>query len=71
MASGGVDFESLDGLPTRLILLVLSPIGQREQHAAILGRLARLLRDRTWQYQLQIRQPAEDFVRRLLRMLGD
>lgn len=53
VAPAGVDFDSLDGQPTRLILLVLSPFDKREKHAQIMARLAKLLSDKTLQYAVQ------------------
>lgn len=49
----GIDFAALDGKPTRLIILVLSPFEQREQHGHILRRLATLFNDPTLQLSLQ------------------
>ncbi len=62
----GVDFNSLDRLPTRLVVLVLSPFEARAQHTEILARLSALLSDHTLQYSLQTRRPAEE----LLTFLG-
>jgi len=66
VAREGIDFEALDGLPTRLVILVLSPFGQRERHLAILGRLATLLSDRTLQYSVQFPRSPQA----LLQFLG-
>jgi nitrogen PTS system EIIA component len=53
IAPTGVDFDSLDGQPTRLIILLLSPFDQRAKHLEIMGRLARLLSNKTLQYSVQ------------------
>jgi mannitol/fructose-specific phosphotransferase system IIA component (Ntr-type) len=50
----GIDLDSLDGLPTRLILLLLSPMEQRERHSEVMARLATLLSDHTLQYSIQV-----------------
>lgn len=62
----GIDFDSLDRLPTRLVVLTLSPFEARSQHCEVLGRLCTLLSDRTLQYSLQTHRPNEE----LLSLLG-
>jgi mannitol/fructose-specific phosphotransferase system IIA component (Ntr-type) len=59
ISTTGIDFGALDGLPTRIVILVLSPLESRVEHFEILGRLARLLGDRTIQYTLQIPRTPE------------
>lgn len=59
IAPAGVDFDSLDGLPTRLIILLLSPFDQREKHTEIMARLATLLSDETLQYSVQLQRSPE------------
>lgn len=66
LAPTGVDFDSLDGLPTRLILLVVSPFDRREEHVEVMARLAKLLSDETLQYSMQIPRSPEA----LFRFLG-
>jgi len=53
VAPAGVDFDSLDGQPTRLIILLLSPFEERELHSELMGRLASLMYNKTLQYSLQ------------------
>jgi mannitol/fructose-specific phosphotransferase system IIA component (Ntr-type) len=62
VSTSGVEFDALDGLPTRLVLLVLSPVESRIRHFRILGRLAKLLGDRTIQYTLQIPRTPEQLI---------
>jgi mannitol/fructose-specific phosphotransferase system IIA component (Ntr-type) len=69
VAREGIDFESLDGEPTRLVILLLSPFESREGHARIMGRLATLLSDKTLQYSLQVSRTVEA-LRTLLRFTG-
>jgi mannitol/fructose-specific phosphotransferase system IIA component (Ntr-type) len=65
-APWGVNCDSLDGQPTRLILMVLSPFDQAQRHNEIMARIASLMSDKTLQYSLQIRRsPAS-----LRRFLG-
>lgn len=66
VARDGIDFDSLDGIPTRLIILLISPFEQRQQHSYLMAKLATLMTDRTLQYSLQVeRTPAS-----LLTFLG-
>jgi mannitol/fructose-specific phosphotransferase system IIA component (Ntr-type) len=60
IAPDGIDFESVDGLPTRMVILLLSPLERRREHAELLGRIARLLCDQTLQYRVQIPRSAEE-----------
>jgi len=53
VAPEGVDFQSLDGAPTKVIFLVLWPTEQREQHFELMGRLSALLRDKSMLMCLQ------------------
>jgi nitrogen PTS system EIIA component len=66
IAPSGVEFHSLDGQPTRLIILIVSPFTERQTHGEIMGRLATLLTDKTWQYSVQIPRSPEA----LFRFLG-
>lgn len=66
VATEGVDFDSVDGQPARIVILVLSPTDQTERHLEILGRLARLFSDRTLKYSTQLSRSPES----LLRFLG-
>jgi len=66
VAPNGIDFHSLDGLPTRLIILLLSPFDQRAKHTEVMGRLATLLSDKTLQYSVQLPRSPEA----LFRFLG-
>jgi mannitol/fructose-specific phosphotransferase system IIA component (Ntr-type) len=63
VAPHGVDFNSLDRTPTRLIILLLSPFEERERHCEIMGRLATLLSNKTLQYSVQIRRTSESLFR--------
>lgn len=62
VSTTGIEFGALDGLPTRLVFLVLSPVQSRVQHFQILGRLAKLLGDRTIQYTVQIPRTPEQLI---------
>jgi mannitol/fructose-specific phosphotransferase system IIA component (Ntr-type) len=44
-APSGVDFDSLDGRPTRLLFVVISPASEPELHGRWLAHIARVLSD--------------------------
>jgi PTS system nitrogen regulatory IIA component len=48
----GVDFESLDGNPTRLFFLLVAPEDSVGQHLKALARVSRLLKDRSFRERL-------------------
>ncbi len=54
VAKDGIDFDSLDGLPTRLIILLISPCEQRDEHCRLMGKLATLVSDTALQYALEV-----------------
>ncbi len=43
--TGGVDFDSLDGNPTRLFFVLVAPEDSVSQHLKTLARVSRLLKD--------------------------
>lgn len=60
LAPDGIDFKSLDGASTKLVLLVLGPYKERERHFELMGRLSAVLRDKTTLWFLQGRRTAEE-----------
>jgi PTS system nitrogen regulatory IIA component len=48
----GVDFESLDGKPTKLLFLLVAPEDSVGQHLKALARVSRLLKDPGFRNQL-------------------
>jgi mannitol/fructose-specific phosphotransferase system IIA component (Ntr-type) len=58
-APGGVDFASLDGLPVRLVFLLVSPQQGPSEHLRILEQLARLLTARAIHRSLQVKRTPE------------
>jgi PTS system nitrogen regulatory IIA component len=60
LAPGGVDFQSLDGAPTKLIFVVLGPHEPRERHFELMGRLSALLRDKSMLMFLQGQRTAHE-----------
>lgn len=49
---GGVDFESLDGKPTRLLVVLVSPASNPSLHVQWLAHVARVLADASTRRQL-------------------
>lgn len=50
LSRGGIDFESLDGKPTKIFFFVASP--DRDKYIAILSRLIRFLNDESFREAL-------------------
>lgn len=48
----GVDFQSLDGKPTKLLFLLVAPEDSVGQHLKALARVSRLLKDQSFRNQL-------------------
>ena len=46
IAIGGMEFDSMDRKPTKLIFLTLAPFDDRDRHVQLLSRLANLTKDK-------------------------
>lgn len=57
----GVDFDSLDGLPTNLIFLIAAPDTEENIHLDVLGRLSVLLMDENFRNKLISAKTPEEF----------
>lgn len=62
----GVDFESLDGKPTRLFFVLVAPEDSVGQHLKALARVSRLLKDAAFRERL-IAAPDRHEIFRLIR----
>jgi PTS system nitrogen regulatory IIA component len=51
-SSKGIDFDSLDGSPTRLFFLLVAPEDSAGIHLKALARISRLLKDRAFRERL-------------------
>ncbi len=64
----GVDFESMDGEPTRLLTFIIGPADQRNEHVTLLSEISRVLNDKAAVEELvRSRNPealSESFLRR-------
>jgi PTS system nitrogen regulatory IIA component len=59
---GGVDFDSLDGNPTRLFFLLVAPAESVGQHLKALARVSRLLKDADFRRRLVESENASDIL---------
>jgi PTS system nitrogen regulatory IIA component len=51
-SDGGIEFDSLDGKPTRLFFLLVAPEDSAGIHLKALARVSRLLKDKTFRDRL-------------------
>ena len=59
---GGIDFDSLDGAPVHLVLLIVGPKGQERSHMALLSHLARVLSDPSLKRQILDAATPQEFA---------
>ena len=58
----GVDFESMDGLPTHLFFLLITPEHSTDLHLKLLARVSRLLKKEPLKEMLMKATSAEDII---------
>jgi len=58
----GVNFESMDGRPTHIFFLLLTPENSAGIHLKLLARISRLLKNDEFKAQLMQSQTAEDII---------
>ena len=63
----GVDFDSLDGAPVKLIFLIAAPEKAENTHIDMLSRLSEMLMDETFRANLLAAKTAEDFLKEIDR----
>ncbi|MFW6052311.1 MAG: PTS sugar transporter subunit IIA [Desulfosalsimonas sp.] len=61
----GVNFEAIDGKPTYLFFLLLSPDNSTGLHLRILARISKLLKEESFRRQLMQAKTAEDVIETL------
>jgi mannitol/fructose-specific phosphotransferase system IIA component (Ntr-type) len=66
----GIDFESLDGQPVKLAVLVLIPQGQFQRHLSTLAGIARLLNDKKVRDDLESARHAATILALLRKKMG-
>lgn len=57
---GGIDFESVDGKPASIIILLVSPADQTGPHIQALARISRLMLDELFKQGLENATSAEE-----------
>lgn len=65
LSRAGVDFDSLDGKPTRLLVVLVSPASEPDLHAQWLAHVARVLSDGATRERLLAAASGEDVLRAL------
>jgi len=58
----GVNFESMDGRPTHIFFLLLTPENSAGIHLKLLARISRLLKNDAFKERLMQSQTAEDII---------
>jgi PTS system nitrogen regulatory IIA component len=62
----GVDFQSIDSKPTKLIFLLLAPEGSSGDHLKILARISRMLKDEEFRNQLLEAKGKEEIFKTIM-----
>lgn len=62
-SAAGIDYESLDGKPSRLFFMIAAPEGGEQTHLQALARLSSLLMDESFRAQLETASSEEEIVR--------
>lgn len=60
IASNPVDFESIDGKPVTIVVLLASPTGQTGPHIQALASISRLMLDESLRKKMETAQSAEE-----------
>ncbi len=66
----GVDFESLDGSPTKLFFLLVAPMDSAGQHLKALAQVSRLIKDTAFRDHLMRAGDQRELYRRIVRLDG-
>ncbi len=59
----GIDFESLDGQPSKLFFMIAAPEGENRLHLDVLARLSTLLMDEAFKEKLLSAKTADEFLK--------
>lgn len=59
----GIDFQSIDGKPVHIIVLLASPIDRTGPHIQALARISRLMLDEDFKNKLQNSQTSEELFK--------
>ncbi len=66
----GINFDSLDNQPVRLVVLFLVPAGQSQQHLKTLSTISRFLSDREFREQAEHAATAEEIHQLIVKRDG-
>ncbi|MBI4024896.1 MAG: PTS sugar transporter subunit IIA [Verrucomicrobia bacterium] len=66
-SSTGINFDSLDNQPVKLVVLFLVPTGQYQQHLKTLASISRFLNDRDFREQAEQAKTADDLYQLILK----
>jgi PTS system nitrogen regulatory IIA component len=58
----GVDFESMDGRPTHIFFLLITPENSTSLHLKLLARISRLLKNEAFREKLMQARSVEDVI---------
>ncbi len=67
ISRSGIDFDSLDGKPTYLFLLIISCTKESERHLFVLKRLAQILENKSFYKEIMEQKSPADIHRVLVR----
>ncbi len=59
----GIDYDSLDGEPTKLFFMIAAPEGENNVHLDVLARLSTILMDEEFKNTLIKAKSVEEFLR--------
>ncbi|HBG25700.1 MAG: hypothetical protein A2Y10_20525 [Planctomycetes bacterium GWF2_41_51] len=59
----GIDFQSIDGKPVHIVVLIASPIDRTGPHIQALARISRLMLDEEFKNKLQNSQTSEELYK--------
>jgi fructose-specific phosphotransferase system IIA component len=59
-SSNGIDYDSLDAQPVKLIVLLLTPTGQTQEHLKTLANISRFMNNRDFREQAEHAKTAEE-----------
>ena len=62
ISKDGVDFDSIDGRPVRIVLMIAGPADQQEPYLTILSDVARVLRDERAREKITSAQTAAEVI---------
>jgi len=71
IASQPIDFDSVDGKPVSIVILLVSPSDQTRQHIQALAKISRLMLDEALRHKLQRINDAEEACELLRSLLKD